>query len=114
MAEPDPLSNAAVHSSAVLPLRQDQSTHERASDTENRIVSSVPNVFFEGSFNIEDTATFHTACPIEDIGEEACIRNLEGHLDKVFCLLLRIALYCIFLCMSTLEHKLIPVGGLTL
>lgn len=84
VAEPDPLSNVSGQSSTTSPLRQIRGTHKRASDPEARNASSVPSIFFEDSFDVEDSATFHAACPIGDLGEVQCIQNLEGYLDKVW------------------------------
>lgn len=87
MAEPDPLRNTSGQSSTASPLRLSRSARTRESDPEARDVGSVPSIFFEDSFDVEDSATFHAACPIGDLGESQCIKKLEGHLDKVYGLL---------------------------
>lgn len=53
---------------------------------------SVPSIFFEDGFDIEDTDTFHAACPIRDGSEVQFINKLEGHLDKVWGLLKHVEL----------------------
>lgn len=58
-------------------------TVDPASSTLRTVRRSVPAIFFSESFDVQDPATFHTACPVGDQGEGECIAALEGHLDMV-------------------------------
>ena len=82
MAQPDPLGNNSTNSTA-SPLKHSQSGRKREPDPEARDLRSVPSIFFDDGFDIEDPDTFHSACPIRDGSEVQSIRNLERHHDKV-------------------------------
>lgn len=87
MGEPDPFSSDTPQSSNTSPLRLVSRSRKRESEPGAPDVRSVPSIFFQDSFDVEDSATFHAACPIGDLNEAERIHNLEGHLDKVQSLL---------------------------
>ena len=83
MGETDPFSSDTPQSSNTSPLRLVQSTRKRDSEPGALDVRSVPSIFFQEAFDVEDSATFHAACPVGDLNEAERIQTLEGHLDKV-------------------------------